>query len=79
MAVANTITYETTFEDVLQDRLDHPTTWKEMCDVTITNTRVISSSYMSSTPAVQTVTRGTGVALQTFATTPYLLSFAGQP
>jgi len=69
MAVSNTITYETLFEDVLQDRLDHPTTWKEMCDITITDTRVISSSYMSTTPSVQTVSRGTGVALQTFAET----------
>jgi hypothetical protein len=69
MAVANTITYETIYEDVLQDRLDHPQTWKEMCDVTITDTRVISSSYMSTTPSVQSVTRGTGVALQTFAET----------
>lgn len=67
MAVANTITYSTLFEDVLQDRLDAPTTWKEMCDVTVTNDRVISSSYMSVTPAVQTVTRGTGVAAQTFS------------
>lgn len=69
MAVANTITYETSFEDVLQDRLDHPTTWKEMCDVVYTDTRVISTSYMSTTPSVQTVTRGTGVQLQTFAET----------
>lgn len=69
MAVANTVTYETTFEDVLQDRLDHPQTWKEMCDVMITDTRVISSSYLSTTPSIQTVTRGTGVALQTFAET----------
>lgn len=69
MSVANTITYETSFEDVLQDRLDHPTTWKEMCDVTYTNTRVISSTYMSTTPSVQSVTRGTGHALQTFAET----------
>lgn len=76
MSVANTITYETTFEDVLQDRLDHPTTWKEMCDVTVTNTRVISSSYMSTTPAVQTVTRGTGVALQTFAETAETLTIS---
>lgn len=69
MAVANTITYATEFEPILQDRLDHPTTWKEMCDVTITNTRVISSSYMSTTPSTQAVSRGTGVALQTFAET----------
>jgi hypothetical protein len=69
MAVANTITYATMYEDVLQDRLDHPTTWKEMCDVTITDTRVISTSYMQTTPSVQTVTRGTGHALQVFGET----------
>jgi hypothetical protein len=69
LALLNTITYQTTFEDVLQDRLDHPQTWKEMCDVTYTDTRVISSSYMSTTPSVQTVLRGTGHSLQTFAET----------
>ena len=74
MAVANTITYETVFDDALQDRLDHPQTWKEMCDITMTNDRVISSSYMSTTPSVQSVTRGTGVAAQTFAETAETLT-----
>ena len=69
MAVSNTITYVTQFEDVLQDRLDRPQTWKEMCDVTVTDTRVMATSYMSTTPSVQTVTRGTGHSLQTFAET----------
>ncbi len=76
MAVANTITYETIYEDALQDRLDHPTTWKEMCNVEITNTRVISSSYMSTTPSVQTVTRGTGHSMQTFAETAETLTIS---
>lgn len=76
MAVSNTITYATLYEDVLQDRLDHPTTWKEMCDVTTTDTRVISSSYMSTTPAVQTVTRGSTVQLQTFAETAETLTIS---
>ncbi len=76
MAIANTITYETLYEDILQDRLDQPTTWKEMCDVTITDTRVISSSYMSTTPSVQTVTRGTGHAMQTFAETAETLTIS---
>jgi len=76
MAVANTITYETLYEDVLQDRLDQPTTWKEMCDVMITDTKVISSSYMSTTPSVQTVTRGTGHSMQTFAETAETLDIA---
>lgn len=69
MAVANTVTYPTTFDDVLQDRLDHPTTFKEMCKMTVSNDRVISTSYMSTTPSVQSGTRGTGVSLQTFAET----------
>lgn len=76
MAVLNTITYETLFEDVLQDRLDQPTTWKEMCDVVYTDTQVISSSYMSTTPSVQTVTRGTGHSMQTFAETAQTLTIS---
>jgi len=74
MSVANTITYDTSFEDVLQDRLNHPQTWKEMCDVTYTDHGVISSSYMSTTPSTQGVTRGTGAALQLFAETAQTLS-----
>lgn len=76
MAVANTITYETTFEDVLQDRLDHPTTWKEMCDVAVANTRAFDSSYWSTTPSVQTGTRGTAVNAQTFAETAEQLTIS---
>lgn len=76
MSVANTVTYQTLYEDVLQDRLNHPQTWKEMCDVTITDTRVISTSYMSTTPSVQTVTRGTGHSMQTFAETAETLTIS---
>lgn len=76
MSVANTITYETLFEDILQDRLDHPTTYKEMCDVIIHDTKLISSSYMSTTPSVQTVTRGTGHSMQTFVETAETLDIA---
>lgn len=73
----NTITYETTYEDILQDRLDHPTTWKEMCDVTITNTRVISSSYVSSgLSSVTTVTRGTGHDLTLYQETANTLTIS---
>lgn len=76
MAVNNTITYETQFEDVLQDRLDRPQTWKEMCNVIITDTRLISTSYMSTTPSVQTVTRGTGHSMQTYAETAETLTIS---
>lgn len=72
----NVITYQTLYEDVLQDRLDHPQTWKEMCDVTITDTRVISTSYMSNTPTVSTVTRGTGHDLTLFSETAETLTIS---
>lgn len=44
--------------------------------MTVTNTRVISSSYMSTTPSTQSVTRGTGVSLQTFAETAETLTIS---
>ena len=76
MTVANTVTVSTQYEDVLQDRLDHPTTFKEMCDILYTDTQVISSSYMSTTPAVKTVTRGTGHSMTTFAETAETLTIS---
>lgn len=76
MAITTTYTYETTFDDVLQDRLDHPQTWKEMCDVTYTNTRVISSSYFGTFPSVTTVTRGTGLAMNTISETAETLTIS---
>lgn len=76
MAIANTITYSTMFEDVLQDRLDHPTTWKELTEVIITPTRVISTSYMSTTPSVTTVTRDTGHSLSAFEETAETLTIS---
>lgn len=76
MAIANTITYETQFEDVLQDRLDRPQTWKEMCDVMTTDTRVISTSYIDTMPGVTTVTRGTGHALQALSETAQTLTIS---
>ena len=69
MAVSNTITYVTDFDLVLQRRLNRPMTWKEVCDVTYSNANIIRSSYISTMPSVQTVDRGVGVALQTFAQT----------
>jgi hypothetical protein len=47
-----------------------------MCDIASTDTRVISSSYWSTTPSVQTVTRGTAVAAQTFAETAETLTIS---
>ena len=55
---------------------DHPTNWKEVCSVKLTNTRVVSTSYWSTTPAVQSVTRGTGFAFQDFAETAESLTIS---
>lgn len=74
--MANTITYETLFEDVLQDRLDRPQTWKEICDVKYSDVRVFSTSYMSTTPSVQSVTRGTAFTIQDFAETAETLTIS---
>lgn len=63
MALTYSLTYETLFEDVLQDRLDHPQTWKEMCDVMMTDARAVSTSYLATDVAVTTVSRGTGLVM----------------
>ncbi len=81
MSLANVTTVDTFFEDTLQDRLDHPQTWKEMCEVTMTDSGVIRSSYLSTTPSTQQGNAGaaptgtlTGVALQLYAETSEALS-----
>ena len=60
--MANSITVETLFERVMQRRLDEPQNWREMCNVEMTNTGVISSTYVSTTggwAATGALTRGT--------------------
>jgi hypothetical protein len=47
-----------------------------MCEVTISDSRVISTSYMSTTPSVQTVTRGTGHVMQTYVETADTLTIS---
>src|SRR3990167_7990356 len=75
--MANTITYESLFEKRLQDRLDEPQNWKEICDVTMTSTGVISSSYVSTTggwAAAAAITRGTAISQTDVAETAETLS-----
>ena len=67
--MANTVIYTTDYETTLQKRLAHPQTWKEVCDVLYTDTRTITTGYMSTVPSVQTVTRGTVFNAQDFALT----------
>ena len=56
--MSNTIVYGEAWAEKLQERLDHTTIWKEVCRVEYTNTRVLNNPYLSTTPAVQSGTRG---------------------
>src|SRR4051812_47771958 len=47
-----------------------------MCDITITNTRVISSSYFGTFTSVTTVTRGTGLVMNTISETAETLTIS---
>ena len=67
--MANTVIYTTSYETTLQSRLAHPQTWKEVCEVIYTDTKTITTGYVSTVPAVQTVTRGTAFNPQDFAQT----------
>lgn len=74
--MANTVTYSQVFDSVLQSRLNLPQTWKDVCEVRISDTRVINSSYESTQPSVQSVTRGTAFAIQDFAQTNNTLTIS---
>jgi hypothetical protein len=72
MAVSNSLAQYTYPEDwavKLQERLDYPQNWKEICNVEYTNTRVFNNPYMSTIPSAASHTRGTAYTLQTFALT----------
>lgn len=67
--MANTVIYTTDYETTLQARLAHPQTWKEVCDVIYTDTRTITTGYVSTVPSTQAVTRGTAFNPQDFVQT----------
>jgi len=69
MAINNTHVYAEAWTVKLQERLDHPTNWEEICNVEITNDRVIHNPYMSTVPSIQSHTRGTAFTYQTHVNT----------
>lgn len=62
--MANTIIYQEEWATKLQERLDHTTVWKEVCNVEYTNTRVLNNPYIGTYPSVQTGTRGSAYTHQ---------------
>lgn len=67
--MANTTVYGEEWATQLQERLDHPTTWKEMLMDEYTDVRVLNNPYLSTTPSVQTGTRGTAYGFSDFGET----------
>lgn len=65
----NTGSYPTIWETKLQQRLNKPTNWKEVCDVRYSNNQVINWPYMSTEFSVQTGTRGTAYGFSDFSLT----------
>src|SRR3990167_7330599 len=72
----NTIVYHTSFETKLQERLAHPTNWKQVCKVDYSNSRTINSGYVSTVPTVGTVTRDTVANITTAAMTAQTLTIS---
>ena len=69
--------YRQEWESKLQERLNYPQNWKEICNVIYTNSRYVNVPYMSTLPVTTGVgvgTRGTAYAYQDFAMTNQAMS-----
>ena len=53
----------------LQERLDKPTNWKEVCDVVFSDTKYLNIPYMSTESVIQTGTRGTAYGFSDYTIT----------
>lgn len=67
--MTQTIVYQEEWEAKLQDRLDKPTNWKEICDVRYTNTRVIHNPYRTDPTVTTGYTRGNALTISDIAET----------
>jgi len=65
----NTGVYPQEWATKLQERLDKPTNWKEVCDVIYSDKQVFNLPYMSTEFVIQTGTRGTAYGFSDFALT----------
>ena len=74
--MANVVLYGEEWVTKLQERLDHPTNWKEMLNVEFTNVQVINNPYLSTTPGTQVGTRGDAYSFETFQETIEKLTIA---
>ncbi len=87
--MANTIIYQEDWAVKLQERLDKPQTWKEVCKVEYTNTKTLHNPYLTDA-TVQSGTRGSAythqdvtqtdesIAIDTFKILPQLIDRADE-
>lgn len=75
-STASQSVYREEWATKLQERLDKPQTWKDVCDVVFTDTRVHHFPYMSTEFADQAGTRGTAYTFQDFALTDSALTIS---
>jgi hypothetical protein len=62
----NTGVYPEEWMTKLQERLDYPTNWKEVCEVIYSDTKIFNLPYMSTEMSIQTGTRGTAYGFSDF-------------
>lgn len=74
----NTGTYEQVWATKLQERLNAPSCWKEICEVIYTDTQVVNLPYMSTEYTLQSGTRGTAYSHSDFALTNDTLTITKQ-
>lgn len=65
----NTGVYPQEWTTKLQERLNKPTNWKEVCDVVYSDSQVFNWPYMSTEFVIQTGTRGTAYGFSDFTLT----------
>ena len=65
----NTGVYPQEWMTKLQERLDKPTNWKEVCEVIYSDTKIFNLPYMSTEFVIQTGTRGTAYGFSDFTLT----------
>ena len=61
--------YTEAYEIKLQERLNKPTTWKDVCDVIYSDVKIFNMPYMSTEFSLQSGTRGTAYSHSDFALT----------
>ena len=66
--MANSVVWPELWESKLQERLNKPTNWKEICEVVLTDTKVLHRPY-ETLPSVQTGTRGSAYTFQDITST----------